>query len=200
MRLSRWRSNAPYRDALGPKVTAVLNPVLGAFGADTDPEAWVAWGDDPQVRYAIFSPVADGLLMCHVRPNVPGEGVRASAKLIRWPRVQVGEMSIETQGGHRVALFQLEGQVLRAADAQADEIAAFARSVFAGIDGRLGQSAGAVRTRKTTKPATAKSSGAAKPAPKASRALVPAADASDAAAASASAGKPARRATRRPAG
>lgn len=136
MRLSEWRAAAPTRDAMTLKVVAVIEPVIGAMGSRPDPHCWVAWGDDPSVRYTVFLPLPPGLVACSVRVNVPGEGPRASAKLIRWPRVQVGELIFETQGGHRIASFQLEQQVLRAADAQADRIARFGLAVLAAIDGR----------------------------------------------------------------
>jgi hypothetical protein len=136
MRLSEWRAAAPTRDAMTAKVLAVIEPVVEGVGADPDPHCWVAWADDPSVRYTIFVPVAPGLGVCSVRVNVPGEGPRASAKLVRWSRVQVGELIVETQAGHRVATFQLEQHVLRAADAGADRISRFALAVMAAIDGR----------------------------------------------------------------
>ena len=136
MRLSGWRSGAPRRESLGPKVVAAIEPVLGALGAQADPDCWIAWGDDPEQRYVVFVPTAAGLIVCHVRVNVPGEGPRASAKLVRWPRVQVGELSIDTQAGHRLLTTQLEGQVLRGVDAEADRVAMFILSIVAAQDGR----------------------------------------------------------------
>jgi hypothetical protein len=136
MRLSEWRAAAPTRDAMTAKVLAVIEPVVENTGADPDPHCWVAWADDPSVRYTIFVPVAPGLSIVSVRVNVPGEGPRASAKLIRWSRVQVGELLVETQAGHRITTFQLEQHVLKAADAAADRISRFALAVLAAIDGR----------------------------------------------------------------
>ncbi|MFL5680247.1 MAG: hypothetical protein ACJ77B_06570 [Chloroflexota bacterium] len=136
MRLSEWRAAAPTRDAMTAKVLAVIEPVVERTGADPDPHCWVAWADDPSVRYTIFVPVAPGLSVVSVRVNVPGEGPRASAKLVRWSRVQVGDLTVETQAGHRVATFQLEQHVLRAGDAAADRISRFALAVLAAIDGR----------------------------------------------------------------
>jgi hypothetical protein len=71
-----------------------------------------------------------------VRVNVAGEGPRAAAKLIRWNRVALGELAIETQGTHRLLSFQVEQLVLRGADAEADSVAAFALELFAAVDGR----------------------------------------------------------------
>jgi hypothetical protein len=136
MRLSEWRRAAPHRDSMTPKVVAVVESVLGTMGADPDPECWVAWGDDPSVRYTVLTPTAAGLLVVHCRVNVPGEGPRAAAKLVRWPRVQFGELAIETQGGRRLLAFQVEGQILRGMDAEAEQIAAFALQLLAAADGR----------------------------------------------------------------
>ena len=43
---------------------------------------------------------------------------------------------MEMADGHRVLSFQVEGQVLKGSDADADAIAAFALELFAAIDGR----------------------------------------------------------------
>jgi hypothetical protein len=160
MRLTEWRTDAPARDALAQKVLAVLEPVLGALGAERDPHAWIAWGDDPGIRYTVLVPTGAGLIVCHVRVNVPGEGPRASAKLVRWSRVQLGELAVETQGGHRLVSFQVEGQVLRGADESADRVAAFAIALLAGSDGRpmpdLEGPRGRRATRSPAKASTAK--------------------------------------------
>jgi hypothetical protein len=121
---------------MSPKVMAVVEPVLRALGCEPDPHAWVAWGDDPSTRYVIFVPTPPGLVHCHVRVNLGGEGPRASGKIVRWSRLQHGELAIETQGGHRMISFQVEQQILRGSDVEADRIAAFAISLFAAVDGR----------------------------------------------------------------
>jgi hypothetical protein len=136
MILSEWRAASPAKAAADPKVNAVVDPVLRALGADADPEVWVAWGEEPATRYTVFAVTPAGLVACYVRVNVPGEGPRASAKLIRWGRVQVGELGVETQGKHRLLSFQVEGQVLQGADDMADRISQFAILLFASIDGR----------------------------------------------------------------
>jgi hypothetical protein len=136
MRLSQWRAAAPHRDAGSPKVSAVVDPILAAFGAGPDPHCWVVWGDEPSVRYVILVPTDPGLIHCFVRVSVPGEGPRATTKLVRWNRVAIGELGVETTNGHRLLSFQLEQQVLRGVDAEADAIAAFALRVIAAIDGR----------------------------------------------------------------
>jgi hypothetical protein len=136
MRLSDWQSAPPSRDILAPKVLAVIEPVVVAFGGEADPVSWIVWGDDPATRYTVLVPVDAGLLVVHVRVNVPQEGPRASGKLVRWSRVQVGELAMEMVGGHRMLSFQVETNVLRGTDDQADAIAAFALGLFASIDGR----------------------------------------------------------------
>ena len=136
MRLSEWRAAAPTKEAVAAKVTAVVDPVVASFGVGDDPDGWVAWGEEPSSRFTILVPTVAGLLTCYVRVNVPGEGPRAAAKLLRWNRVQLGELAIETQGGHRLLSFQVEQLVLRGADQEADRIAAFALDLFAAVDGR----------------------------------------------------------------
>lgn len=162
MRLSEWRFAAPHKDAAAPKVAAVVDPVLSALGAGPDPHCWVAWGDEPGNRYAILIPTDPGLIVTFVRANVPGEGPRATTKLVRWNRVSIGELSVETQGGHRMLSFQVEGQVLRGVDAEADGVAAFALRVIAAIDGRplppieeTSRQGGSRATGKAVKPGTA---------------------------------------------
>jgi hypothetical protein len=158
MRLSEWRAAAPSKEAGSQKVAALIDPVLTALGADDDPHCWIVWGDEPAVRYTILVPTAAGLITCFVRVNVPGEGPRASAKVIRWNRVQIGELAFETSTGHRLLSFQVEGNVLQGADETADRIAAFALEGFAAIDGRpRPEPRPSARVRKVaTKPAGAR--------------------------------------------
>lgn len=136
MRLSAWRAAAPQKDAGSAKVASVVDPVLQAFGAGEDPHCWVIWGDEPGVRYSILVPTEPGLIHAFVRVNVPGEGPRATIKLVRWSRVAIGELAVDTQRGHRILSFQVEQQVLRGVDAEADRAAAFALRVIAAMDGR----------------------------------------------------------------
>ena len=136
MRWSGWRAKAPFKDSVSPKVLAVVDAALAGLGADPDPECWVVWGDDPSSRYMLLVPTASGLVQVNVRVAVPGEGPRAGGKVVRWQRVQLGELAVEIQGGHRLVTFQVETQVLNGADAAADAIAAFAQTLFAAVDGR----------------------------------------------------------------
>jgi hypothetical protein len=136
MRLSEWRASGPSKEASSAKIAALVDPILAALGAEPDPHCWVAWGEEPGVRYTVFVPTPAGLIVSFVRVNVPGEGPRASSKLIRWSRVQLGELAIETQGGHRLLSFQVEQQVISGSDQVADRIARFAGELFAAIDGR----------------------------------------------------------------
>ena len=136
MRLSAWRAAAPRNEAATAKVAAVVDPILAAFGAEPDPHCWVVWGDEPAVRFVVLVPTDAGLIHCFVRVNVPQEGPRATTKLVRWNRVQIGELGLETQAGHRLVSFQVEQQVLRGVDDEADRVAGFALRVIAAIDGR----------------------------------------------------------------
>ena len=136
MRLSEWQADAPHRDAMTPKVLGPARDALALLGADRDPECWIVWGDDPGVRWTILAPALAGLAQVNVRVNVPGEGPRSAGKLVRWHRVQVGELSVEIQGGHRVVTFQVESHLLHGADAASDAVAAFADRFFAAMDGR----------------------------------------------------------------
>ena len=108
-----------------------------ALGAEADPECWVAWGDDPAIRYLLLVPTPSGLSQVNVRVAVPGEGPRAAGKVVRWSRLQLGELGVEIQGGHRLVTFQVENLVLNGADANADAISVFAQALFAAVDGRL---------------------------------------------------------------
>jgi hypothetical protein len=175
MRLSDWRGQAPYKDATSPRVMAVVETALVTLGAERDPDCWVAWGDDPAVRYMVFAPTPGGLAQLNVRVNAPGEGPRAGGKVVRWARVQLGELGVEIQGGHRLVTFQVETQVLNGVDDTADRISAFAQALFAAVDGRpapvaLGAKMPASKTASksrgtaTTRPAaTTRSSGKARP-------------------------------------
>jgi hypothetical protein len=136
MRWSGWRAKAPFKDSISPKVLAVIDSALASLGAEPDPECWVVWGDDPRSRYMLLAPTGSGLVVVNIRVSVPGEGPRAGGKVVRWQRVQFGELAVEIQGGHRMVTFQVETQVLNGADAAADAIAAFAQALFAAVDGR----------------------------------------------------------------
>jgi len=136
MRLSEWRAEAPAKEPLAPRVLEVVAPVMRTLTGHADPDCWVVWGDDPTVRYTVLAPTEAGLVTCFVRVNVPGDGARASAKLVRWNRVQVGELAVETQAGHRLLSFQVESSVLRGADTMADRIGVFAQRLLAAVDGR----------------------------------------------------------------
>jgi len=136
MRLSEWQAHTTHRESMVDKVLAPARDALALLGSERDPECWIVWGDDPGVRWTMLVPAAAGLIQINVRVNVPGEGPRSAGKLIRWHRVQIGELSVEIQGGHRLMTFQVESQLLHGADAEADAAAAFVESLFAAMDGR----------------------------------------------------------------
>ncbi len=135
MRLSDAIAAPRDEAAVSARVMAVVLPALAALGAGEDPEGWLAWGDDPGIRWQFLTPTPAGLVTCSVRVNVAGEGPRAGAKVTRWPRVQVGELAIESAaGGLQVASFQVEGLVLRGSGEEAKAITSFAIAVFRAID------------------------------------------------------------------
>jgi hypothetical protein len=154
MRLSEWRASAPSRDAGSAKVAALVTPVLTALGTEPDPHGWIVWGDGSGARHTILAPTAAGLVTCFVQVNVPGEGPRASARLIRWGRAELGELAMETSAGHRLLSFQIASHVLQGADETADRIAAFALEVFAAMDGRPRPADPRPKTTRGTKTAT----------------------------------------------
>ena len=163
MRLSEWRTQARVKDALGPRVLAVIVPVLGVLGVEADPQAWVHWGDDPGSKFTIFVPIASGLVVVSVR-TMGASGPRATAKMVRWSRLQLGELSVETEGLHRMISCQLESTVLRGADDAADAVGRFALVVFAAVEGRPwpafdapGRRRSAARAGPSAKAASAKS-------------------------------------------
>ena len=136
MRLSEWRTRAPRREALAPRVRAVLEPVLRTLGAEADPHVWISWGEDAAYRFMLLVPMSAGLAICTVRPNAGAEGPRVTAKLVRWARAQLGDFEVDTQQGHRIATVQVEGLVLRGVDAEADGLGRFVAALAAAAEGR----------------------------------------------------------------
>lgn len=136
MRLTDWQARAPHRDVVSDKVLAPARDALALLGAERDPDCWIVWGDDPAARWTILAPTPAGLVQVNVRVNVPGEGPRSAGKLLRWHRVQVGELSAEVQGGHRLLTFQVESMLLKGTDADADAAGTFIASLYAHMDGR----------------------------------------------------------------
>ncbi len=137
MRLIDWRADAPGPRSLGPDVVAVVQPVLQALCDDSDPDVWIDWGDDPGARYVVLALATAGLVSCDVRVDVAADAPRASARLVRWARVETGELAMENQGGRRLVSFQVEGHALRGADDIAARLASFALALFAAMDARL---------------------------------------------------------------
>jgi hypothetical protein len=150
MRFSGWRAKAPSRASVSTKVLAVVADAVATLGVEPDPECWVVWGDDPAIRYVVLIPTASGLVQLTVRVSVPGEGPRASGRIVRWNRVQLGELAVEIQGGHRLITFQVESQALHGADSAADEISRFAHTMYAAADGRPMPSVSGTRRPRST--------------------------------------------------
>ena len=136
MRLSDWQASPQGQKVMTEKVGSAYGPALAVLGAEPDPEAHIVWGDDPDRSYVILVVADPGLIIVNVRVNVPQEGPRAAAKLVRWGRVQVGELSVEAHHGRRHVTSQVESIVLQGSDEEADEIGGFVGHMLARIDGR----------------------------------------------------------------
>lgn len=137
MRLSDWQASPRGQKVMTDKVASAYDPALAVIGAEPDPVAHIVWGEEPDRRYLILAATDAGLVIVNVRVNVPQEGPRASAKLVRWSRVQVGEVSVEAHHGRRHVTSQIESVVLQGTDEEADEIGAFVAHVLGRIDGRV---------------------------------------------------------------
>jgi hypothetical protein len=160
MRLSEWQATQRGQKLMTGKVAAVFEPALALLGAGLDSDGYVAWGDDPDVHYSILVVGDAGLIIVVVRVNVPLEGPRAGAKVVRWGRVAIGELAVEVQRGHRQATAQIESYILKGVDEDADVIGAFVGQVLMRIDGRTGmaplrQSAGRSREKQNVRSASA---------------------------------------------
>jgi hypothetical protein len=137
MRLSDWQVTLRGQKLMTGKVALAFGPALALLGAGLESDAYVAWGDDPDVHYSILVVGDAGLIIVVVRVNVPQEGPRASAKVIRWGRVSIGELSVDVTRGHRQATAQIESYILKGVDDDADLIGAFLGHVLTRIDGRV---------------------------------------------------------------
>jgi hypothetical protein len=136
MRLSGWRKRAPAIESMSGEVVAALPPVLADLGAEADPECWIAWGDDPHLRYSVLVPTLAGLIIAAVRPAGPQGGPGISAKLIRWSKLTISELGIDSAGGHRIVAVQVETIVLKGVDDEADRICEFVRGLISEVDDR----------------------------------------------------------------
>ena len=136
MRLSDWQASLRGQKLMTGKVATAYESALALFGEGPDSEAFVAWGDDPDVHYSLLVVGDAGLIVVVVRVNVPLEGPRASAKVVRWGRVAIGELAVEVQKGHKQATAQIDSYILKGVDEEADRIGGFVGHVLMRIDGR----------------------------------------------------------------
>jgi hypothetical protein len=136
MRLSEWRRKAPGLDRIDNRVAAVLKALFADFGAEPDPDCYFAWGDDPEQRYSVLAAVPAGMVSIAVRNASGSEDARATARLTRWPKLAIGEFSIDATGDHRILAVQLESYVLKGVDDEADLIAEFIRGLVLEADNR----------------------------------------------------------------
>ena len=181
MRLSGWRKTAPTNESMGDDVVAMLKPVLVDLGAGPDPNCWVVWGDDPRLRYSVLVPTLAGMVFASVRTSGPEGGPRATAKLVRWSKLAVSDLSLESSGGHRIVAVQVESLVLKGIDDEADRICEFVRGLIAETDDRhapptpiaVAQGAPAGRGVAVLPEAAAQPTAALKVAPKAALKVAP---------------------------
>lgn len=166
MRLSGWRSKAPGREGISPKVLDMVGSILVSLGSEADPHGWVMWGDETGSRWTLMAPCPAGLAVVNVRAGGLQEGARAGGRLIRWSKVQLGELAAESERGHRLVMFQIEGQPIRGTDDKADDVAAFAGLVLAGLEGRPLPDLDLRVRRRRASPAKPAVRPAARPAPK----------------------------------
>jgi hypothetical protein len=122
---------------MNDRVLAVIGPVLVALGAERNPECWVAWGEDPDIRYSLLAPTLAGVITLAVRFTNPEDGPRVIAKLVRWSKVAVSELSLDAGSGHRMVAVQVESLVLKGLDEEADRVCEFVRMLIAGVEDRL---------------------------------------------------------------
>ena len=162
MRLSEWRKAAPTEGAMNDRVLAVVGPVLADLGAERDPECWVAWGEDPDLRYSLLAPTLAGLITAAIRFTSPEDGPRVIGKLVRWSKVAVSELGVDAGGGHRMVAVQVDNLVLKGMDQEADRICDFVRILIAGVDDRL-QMPAAITPVRGVAPVVAASSTARNP-------------------------------------
>ena len=154
MRLSDWRGRAPTRTPRHPRSSPSSRPILATLGREPDPDCWIVWGDDPgrplpRVRADRRRPPPGP------RPGQrPQEGPRASAQARPLePRPDRRARRSRSRRATACVSFQVEGQVLRGSDDDADAIAAFALRLFAAIDGRPSPRGADEQAREPARPA-----------------------------------------------
>jgi hypothetical protein len=157
MRLSDWQATLRGQKLMTGKVAAAYESALSLFGAGPESDAFVAWGDDPDVHYSLLVVGEAGLIIVVVRVNVPLEGPRASAKVVRWGRVAIGELAVEVLRGHKQATAQIDNYILKGVDDEADRIGAFVGHVLMRIDGRSAPVPGAKVAKPTGEQKNARS-------------------------------------------
>ena len=134
MRVNDWRATPEGGRHLTDRLVALIDPVAHALGAESDTACHVVWGDQPDARFQVLLATDAGLAILNVRVNVPQEGPRVSGRLVRWGRVQAGEVTIEAHSGHAQVSAQFEGQVLQGLDAAGERIAEWMIEVYRRVE------------------------------------------------------------------
>jgi hypothetical protein len=138
MRFAEWRDGPEGRQRLPEKVIFLIETVTQTLGADGEVSCYVVRGDQPDSRFQVLAATSAGLMALNVRVNLPQEGPRVSGRLVRWGRVQAGEVAIEGHGGHVQVSAQFEGAVLQGLDSAAREIAVWMTEVYRNLDRSAG--------------------------------------------------------------
>ncbi len=138
MRFDDWRATPEGERHLTERLVALIDPVSRVLGVGTETACHVVWGDQPPARFQVLLATEAGLAVLNVRVNVPQEGPRISGRLVRWGRVQAGEVTIEAHSGHAQVSAQFEGQVLQGLDTAGERIAEWMIEVYRRVERATG--------------------------------------------------------------
>ena len=135
MQFSDWCETDEGRRRIPEPLVTLIGNAMRTLGVPLDAPAHVIWGDQPGQRFMVMLACDAGLAILGVRPSTPQEGPRVSGRLLRWSRVQVGELAIEAHHGHVQASAQMEGQVLQGLDAAGAQVAGWMAEVYRRVEG-----------------------------------------------------------------
>jgi hypothetical protein len=135
MRFADWQATPEGSRYLSDRLVKLIESAAHTLGARDATPCYVAWGEQPEARFQVMLSTDGGLAIFSVRANVPQEGPRLSGRLVRWARVQVGELTFEAHSGHVQVSAQFEGQVLLGLDAAGERIAEWMTEVYRRVDG-----------------------------------------------------------------
>ncbi|MGC8634130.1 MAG: hypothetical protein ACP5VP_05630 [Candidatus Limnocylindrales bacterium] len=135
MRFADWQATPEGSRYLTDRLVPLIESAARTLGAHDATPCYVAWGDQPEARFQVMLSTDGGLGIFNVRVSVPQEGPRLSGRLVRWARVQAGEVTFEAHSGHIQVSAQFEGQVLLGLDEAGERIAEWMTEVYRRVDG-----------------------------------------------------------------